>query len=963
VVAGLGRTFDTLPGQTLGMNLANNEPILFGAEEGAGILAVGKLLTTSDGVLTCVDANVPYRIDGLSITGSDSGGGILASGYNCNLQITNNRVVGNYGTYGGGIRIGHTALVAGNVYTSGINNSVLIDHNWVSQNGASEIASGDGGGGGVTLGTGSNNYVVSSNFICGNFSMSDGGGISHVGLSADSNSITDNKILLNQTFNQSADPTGGGLFIGGQTVVGAGVASGTGNVIVDRNLIQHNHAGAGGGGGVSVARTVPGNSLLFTNNMIANNAAAYAGGGVVIADAPGLKLVNNTIASNVSTATNRQSFAVGIKNQSTPQVAGVALLGGTSPVLLNNIIWGNRSFTWSITPANPALPQTSALTFSQNWDVGGVAPVDTRFNVLTSPATSLRNAPYNVAANSNRFLTQAQVNFVRPITFAAQNDPDQPLVLPETTIMQSALTFDEGGNFINVILSPLTPWNADVSPRGDYHLRPLSQAIDAGQSPVVGSGVPSTDFDGNARGLAFIDIGADELSASADLAVVVSNGVNGVLQGYPVTYSIVMSNHGSDAVTGAVLAATRPTAMAAWSWSCAPAGANGCGTGGNSGNAASINKTLGTVAAGESVTITATGIVSATATGNLSLTSTVSALGSVLDPNMLNNIDTDSDPITRAEADLAVTVNNARTSVLRGTTAVTYTVVVTNNGPTRVVNAPLSAILPGATRFAVATGGWTCVASAGSTCTATGSGNVARGGQVTLISGGTASYKLVGTVPVNAPLGASTMSVVISAPAIVQDTNPANNSASDTDTVVRPTLVSVTPASGLRGTTVAVTINGTDLAGATGVTVSGTGVACTMTAKTAMTVSADCAVAINASLTAVRNVTVTTSANGSSNTLPGVFTVRTPVLTSLAPAAGSRGTSVAVTLTGIDLSGATGVTVSGTGVTCSGIVPAANTVTATCTITPGAATSARNVTVTSTLNGASNLLSAAFTVN
>ena len=35
-------TFDLLPGQTLGIDPANNEPLLFGAEEGPGILVVGR---------------------------------------------------------------------------------------------------------------------------------------------------------------------------------------------------------------------------------------------------------------------------------------------------------------------------------------------------------------------------------------------------------------------------------------------------------------------------------------------------------------------------------------------------------------------------------------------------------------------------------------------------------------------------------------------------------------------------------------------------------------------------------------------------------------------------------------------------------------------------------------------------------------------------------------------------------
>ncbi len=41
VTSGGNRTFDLLPGQTLGTAITNNEPLLFGAEEGPGILLVG----------------------------------------------------------------------------------------------------------------------------------------------------------------------------------------------------------------------------------------------------------------------------------------------------------------------------------------------------------------------------------------------------------------------------------------------------------------------------------------------------------------------------------------------------------------------------------------------------------------------------------------------------------------------------------------------------------------------------------------------------------------------------------------------------------------------------------------------------------------------------------------------------------------------------------------------------------
>ena len=89
--------------------------------------------------------------------------------------------------------------------------------------------------------------------------------------------------------------------------------------------------------------------------MIVTNVAAYAGGGVALTDTgSGVRLINNTIASNASTATNRQSFGPqGAAAPSLPQIAGVSVFGGTSPTLLNNILWANRSFIFSMAGQAP----------------------------------------------------------------------------------------------------------------------------------------------------------------------------------------------------------------------------------------------------------------------------------------------------------------------------------------------------------------------------------------------------------------------------------------------------------------------------------------------------------------------------------------------------------------------------------------------------------------------------------
>jgi hypothetical protein len=176
-----------------------------------------------------------------------------------------------------------------------------------------------------------------------------------------------------------------------------------------------------------------------------------------------------------------------------------------------------------------------------------------------------------------------------------------------------------------------------------------------------------------------------------------------------------------------------------------------------------------------------------------------------------------------------------------------------------------------------------------------------------------------------------------------------------TFTVLGPTVTAISPNSGYRGTTVGVTITGTGLTGALYVSLDSglNSRICSIVAPpTATTVQASCALT-SATTLGVKNVTVQTPIGVATGT--GLFTVLGPTLTSISPASHALGGSpFLVTLTGIDLTGATGVTVSGTGFTITGVT-AVNytTVTATFQIAATAALGSRTVSVT-TPNGTTN---------
>ncbi len=142
--------------------------------------------------------------------------------------------------------------------------------------------------------------------------------------------------------------------------------------------------------------------------------------------------------------------------------------------------------------------------------------------------------------------------------------------------------------------------------------------------------------------------------------------------------------------------------------------------------------------------------------------------------------------VNATTADLAVTKSNGTTTVTAGGNT-TYAITVTNNGPGEVTNATLADTAPAALTF----GNWTCAVNtpgtAGAVTTAcgaaSGSGNINT--TVNLQVGGV----IVFTVP--AAIGASATGTIsntatVAVPAGMTDPVPANNTATDTDTVTAP---------------------------------------------------------------------------------------------------------------------------------------------------------------------------------
>src|SRR6202043_148591 len=115
-----------------------------------------------------------------------------------------------------------------------------------------------------------------------------------------------------------------------------------------------------------------------------------------------------------------------------------------------------------------------------------------------------------------------------------------------------------------------------------------------------------------------------------------------------------------------------------------------------------------------------------------------------------------------------------------------------------------------------------------------------------------------------------------------------------------PTLSAISPNKGVRGSAVQVTLTGTNLAGVTSVTVPGGGVTVSgLTNVSANTATATFTIAGGTTATTTARQVTVTSPTGISNSQ--VFTVTGPTLNSITPSSGARGSTVAVTITGTNL--------------------------------------------------------------
>jgi uncharacterized repeat protein (TIGR01451 family) len=163
---------------------------------------------------------------------------------------------------------------------------------------------------------------------------------------------------------------------------------------------------------------------------------------------------------------------------------------------------------------------------------------------------------------------------------------------------------------------------------------------------------------------------------------------------------------------------------------------------------------------------------------------------------------------------LSVTKGDGSATAVAGL-PVTYTIVVTNESTLPANGATVADVVPPPLTGVT----WICTANGGGTCTASGIGNI--NDTINLPAGAMATYTLTGTLSPSAT-GSLSNTVTVTPPVGFVDPNLADNSATDTDTIVMQADLAITKTDGqttaVPGSVVTYTIVASNAAGPSAVT-------------------------------------------------------------------------------------------------------------------------------------------------
>lgn len=347
-------------------------------------------------------------------------------------------------------------------------------------------------------------------------------------------------------------------------------------------------------------------------------------------------------------------------------------------------------------------------------------------------------------------------------------------------------------------------------------------------------------------------------AAKADLVVTKETLTKPVVAGLPITYKISVRNDGPSDARKVQLTDDVPSAVTGVT---ADSSAGTCKVG-----SVQVTCALGDLTAGSTATITVTGTVSARAIGDL--TNSATASSTTPDPDNSNNTGRTTDDLS-ASADLAIT-KTAQPAPVQAGRPVTYTLTVTNNGPSAAQSVTISDPVPAPLQYVSAT------PSTGSCTEAAGTVKCEVG---TVAPGDVVTVSVVAGVPSGAPPNQLDNTATVKSP--TPDPVDDNNSATYTLMTGAQANLTITktaspdPVIAGKAITYKLTVGNAGPSDAQGVTVvddvpdAVTGISASATGGATCTVANGQVRCLAATLAAGDNVVVTVSGTVAASTAPG----------------------------------------------------------------------------------------------
>ena len=514
------------------------------------------------------------------------------------------------------------------------------------------------------------------------------------------------------------------------------------------------------------------------------------------------------------------TYTIGVSNSGPNDVAGLGV-NDTPPAGMTFTSWTCTATAGSVCPASGSGPIAASVTVLNGGSItftaiaaiaSGATGSITNTASLTIPGSVIDTNPVTSASDTDTLTPQADLAITKtdgvttavPGTsttytiVASNNGPSDALGATVTDTLPAAISSAtwtcaasagsgcpaSGSGNITASVNLLAGGSATFTLVATISQGAVGNLVNTATVTAPG-GVTDPNLANNSA------TDTDTLTPLADLGITKSDGVTSVNAGGTTTYTIVVSNVGPSAANGAVFTDPAVANLSVTSVTCGSA-SGGAACPAPASTTIALMQGAGivipTLPAGGSVTFMVNTTVAGNATGTIANTANVAAPPGVTDPNLSNNSATDTNTVTLV-ADLAISKTDGVTSAVPGSST-TYTIVVSNNGPSNVTGASVSDVLPAA----IASDTFTAVGSGGASgFTASGGGNI--NDTVNLPVGGTITYTLHANISSSAT-GNLVNTATVTAPGGVTDPNLANNNATDTDTLTAQVTLAVVKTDG-----------------------------------------------------------------------------------------------------------------------------------------------------------------------